>query len=222
MDSEKRTGIQISHNTNNKEISIVSGGIKIIASEKPIASSFIVNWGRIYIMLDCSGSMKGKILDQAKLGVINFARDAFKKEYLVGFIKFSDGAEHLCEPTNDINVIQDKIKDIRASGSTNMTDAIKLAHSKLKNFAGTKVMVVATDGMPDNIKTSLVEANNAKSDGIDIITIGTDVADVEFLKLLASRTELSAKVKSDKFAQGISEASLLLMSPRSIIPKQGR
>lgn len=220
MDNEKRTGIQISHEPTHEEISIVSGGIKIAASEKPIASNFAVNWGWIYILLDCSGSMKKRQkLDQAKVGIIDFAKDAFKKEYHVGFIKFSDEAELLSEPTNNIDILQNKIKDVKAVGSTNMTAAIKIAHSKLKSFTGTKVMVIATDGMPDNVKSSLEAANNAKADGIDILTIGTDDADKEFLKKLASRTELSTKVSSDKFAQAISKASLLLMSPKSIQPK---
>jgi molecular chaperone DnaK len=219
MDTEKRTGIQLTHQPSKQEISIVDGGIKIKASEKPIATSFLVNYGKIFIILDCSGSMKGPKLDQAKVGIIDFAKDAYKKEYQVGFIKFSDRANLLCELTNDIDIIQNSLKGIRAGGSTNLTAAIKMAHSKLKDFKSTRVMVIATDGMPDDIKSSLEEANKAKVEGIEILTIGTDDADTEFLKKLASKAELSAKVSSDRFAQAISSASLLLMSPRSIKPK---
>lgn len=219
MDAEKRTGIQISHTSPKQDISIVGGGIKIAASEKPIAASLEVNWGKVYILLDCSGSMKGGKIEQAQSGVINFARDAFKKNYLVGLIKFSDSAEHLCEPTRDIELLQNSLKNIRANGSTNMTDAIKTAHLKLKDFAGTRAMVIATDGMPDSVSNTLLAADNAKNEGIEILTIGTDDAKTEFLKKLASRTELSAKVSSDQFAQAISNAYLLLSSPRSIIPK---
>jgi hypothetical protein len=75
------------------------------------------------------------------------------------------------------------------------------------------------DGMPDNSKSTLEAANHAKAEGIEIITIGTDDADKEFLKKLASRTELSNKVTSDKFADAITAASLLLMSPKDILPK---
>jgi uncharacterized protein with von Willebrand factor type A (vWA) domain len=216
MDAEKRTGIQISLKPAKEEISLVAGGIKINASAKPIASSFATKWGWIYVLLDCSGSMKGPKLDQAKTGIIDFARDAFKKQYQVGFIKFSTKAELLCEPTNDIEILQNKIKDVRAGGSTNMTDAIKIAHSKLVDPDNTKVIVIATDGMPDHVKNSLEEAAITKAAGIDIIAIGTDDADKEFLKKLASRTELSTKVSRDMFAQAITAASSLLMSPRSI------
>jgi Mg-chelatase subunit ChlD len=224
MDSEKRTGIQISQKSSSQEISIVGGGIKIKASEKPIATNFSTNFaanaGWLYIMLDCSGSMRVKQkIDQAKLGIIDFAKDAFKKGYRVGLIKFSDEAELLCEPTNNIETLQNKIKDIKAVGSTNMTAAIKAAHEKLKDLAGARVMVIATDGMPDNIKSSLGAAAKAKADGIEIITIGTDDAEKEFLKKLASRTELSTKVSSNMLAQAISGASLLLPGPKSIKPR---
>ena len=62
MDIEERKGIQITHKRDNEEISIVGGGIKIAASGKPISTSFVVNWGRIYIVVDCSGSMIGNKL----------------------------------------------------------------------------------------------------------------------------------------------------------------
>jgi uncharacterized protein with von Willebrand factor type A (vWA) domain len=219
MNSEKGTGIQISNQSTGQEISVIGGGIKIKASEKPIATRFAVNWGWLYIVLDCSGSMRVKQkLDQASLGIIDFARDAFKKDYRVGLIKFSDRADLLLEPTNNIDLLQNQIQNVKAVGSTNMTAAIKIAHSQLKALTGTRVIVVATDGMPDNIKSSLEAAGKAKADGIEIMTIGTDDAEKEFLKKLASRTELGTKVSSDMFAKAISGASLLLPGPKSIQP----
>jgi Mg-chelatase subunit ChlD len=220
MESEKRTGIQISNAPIQQQVSIVNGGIRIAASEKPIATNFTIKEGRVFLLLDTSGSMrKNQKLDQAKAGIIDFATDAFKKNYRVGLIRFSDEAEILCEPTGNIVILQNIIQSLKAVGSTNMTAALHIAHSKLKEFSGTKVMVIATDGMPDNVKSSLEAAAKAIADGIDIITIGTDDADKEYLKKLASRTELSSKVTSDKFAQAISDASLLLTSPKSLQPK---
>jgi molecular chaperone DnaK len=219
MDNEKRTGIQISNNPANQDLTVTAEGLKIKASETPIAAIFVVQWGNVYVLLDCSGSMKGSKIDQAKVGIIDFAKEAFKKDYRVGLIKFSDDAEHLCDPVNDISTLQSKVQDLRAGGWTNLTAAIKIAHAKLKNLNGIKVMVIATDGMPDSIKRSLKEADLAKADGIEIITIGTDDADKEYLKKLASRTELSSKVDSKLLAQTISSASLLLTGPKSIKPQ---
>ncbi|MBN1189112.1 MAG: VWA domain-containing protein [Dehalococcoidales bacterium] len=220
MENEKKTGLQISHE-DKQEIAVVGGGIKILAAQQPIETRLAVNWGNVYVILDCSGSMKRGKLDQAREGVVKFAIDAFAKEYHVGLIKFSSRAELLYRPGNDIRIIRERMKDLRASGSTNMTAAIKMAHEELKGLEGLKAMVIATDGMPDSVKGSLEVADKAKADKIEILTIGTDDADKWFLEKLASRAELATKVSSDMFGQAITSASLLLMSPRSIQPRQG-
>jgi hypothetical protein len=99
-------------------------------------------------------------------------------------------------------------------------DAIKMAHSKLQNLAGTRVIVVATDGMPDNAPAALKAAQLAKNDHIDFIAIGTDDANQAFLQKLATRKELAAQVSSDMFAKAIASASNLLPTPRGIIKRQ--
>jgi Mg-chelatase subunit ChlD len=214
MADEEKKEIQIRNGAS--EVAIINGQIKIAASEKPVASKFVVDSGQIYMLIDCSGSMKGVKTDQARSGTIDFVRDALKKGYQIGLITFGDDARLLSGPVADIQVMQIALKNIRAGGSTNLTAALKLAHAKLKNFAGTKVIVVVTDGMPDSVKRSLEEAELIKRDQIDIITVGTDDADREFLKKLASRSELSTKVTNDRFSQAISDASFLLSSPKSI------
>jgi Mg-chelatase subunit ChlD len=215
----KRTGISITKQSKTEGVSLVGGGIRIDALGKPIETVFRENWGKVYMVLDCSASMSGYKLDQAKQGVQDFAKDAIRKEYLVGLIKFSSRATHLCEPTKEVNRLEISMKDIIATGSTNMVDAIRMARENLRTFDGSKAMVIATDGQPDNVDASLKEGLLAKRDGVEIITIGTDDAVQEFLKKLASRSDLGKKVTSQMFAKAISSAHLLLPSPKSIKPK---
>lgn len=159
-------------------------------------------------------------MDQAKKGALDFARDAIRKKYLVGLIKFDTNATHLSELTKDVSHLEAQMKGIMASGTTNMAEAIRMAHECLKNLGGSRVVVIATDGQPDNVKDSLSEGKSAKRDGIEIITIGTDDAVQEFLKKLASRSDLGAKVSTDMFAKAISSAHLFLPSPTRVVPKQ--
>ena len=102
------------------------------------------------------------------------------------------------------------IYKIKISGSTNMTDAIKMAFEKLVNRKGMSAMVIVTDGMPDNPTSAIEAAQKAKEKGIKIIAIGTDDAEQEFLKELASETELSVRVARDKLERIISSAAKLL------------
>ena len=164
----------------------------------------------VYLLLDTSGSMEGQNLVQAKRGAINFAEDARSKGYARGLIQFSSTATHLCEPQRDILVLNQYLERIYADGSTNMTDAILLALQKMSDRKGYRAVVIVTDGMPDSQETALEAAQEAKANGIDILTIGTDDADRDFLAKLASKTELSVKVSSDRLEQGVTSMAKML------------
>ncbi len=84
-------------------------------------------------------------------------------------------------------------------------------------------MVIVTDGVPnghDEPGATLKEREAAIKDAIDIIAIGTDDADQEFLKKLASRTELGMKVSKERLEQTISSSASLL--PVIVDPDRGK
>lgn len=164
----------------------------------------------VYLVVDCSGSMAGQKLTQAKKGAVDFAEDARRKGYSVGLIRFSSIATHLCEPQGQISVLNRYLRAMDANGSTNMTDAILLALQNLRDRKEHRAMVVVTDGMPDSPSTALESARQAKANGIDILTIGTDDADRDFLAKLASRTGLAVKVAREQLGQGIASMAKML------------
>jgi Mg-chelatase subunit ChlD len=173
--------------------------------------------GQVYLLIDCSASMAGYKLEEAKQGVLDFAREAIRKEYLIGLIEFASSATILYKPGQDIALLGECLRPMRASGGTNMAAALKMANDALKGMKRDRAIVIATDGQPDKVGAALKAGQSAKNEGIDIITIGTDDADQEFLKKLASRADLGRKVPKEKFAQGIASASQLLPPPRTII-----
>ena len=69
------------------------------------------------------------------------------------------------------------------------------------------MIVIATDGQPDNRSTASGAAEKAKKMGVDIIAVGTDDADSSFLKKLASRSDLGIKVTREHFGKGITQAA---------------
>lgn len=170
------------------------------------------NTGRIvYLLLDCSGSMaEGNKVAQAKKGAIGFAEEAQRKEYSVGLIQFASHAEHVLEPQNELTSFTIKVEKLSANGSTNMAAAIQIAKNNLFDKAGEKVICIVTDGMPDDKKATLEAANEIRAQGVEIITIGTDDADKEFLEELATRKELSCKVLRDQLERGIISMAKML------------
>jgi Mg-chelatase subunit ChlD len=212
-------GIQIKNDDSPKGISLMIGSTKVDTFGKPVNIKFEKQLSYVYLVIDCSGSMAGGKLQQVKQGVHDFAKDAFLKEYLVGLISFETVVKHICEPTSDINVILRGLEVIYATGTTNMADAITLAHQHLKPYDATRVMLIATDGKPDNELNAIKAGDVAKADKIDIITIGTDDADQAFLKILASSTQLASKVSKEVFSQTISSSVKLLPPPRKIVKR---
>lgn len=169
--------------------------------------------GVVFLLMDCSVSMADK-LGQAKSGALGFATDAVGEGYAVGLILFGSSASILSPPSKNLSSLKECVEKIETGGSTNMTHAIQLGIEQLQGKIGQRVLVIVTDGAPDDRDSTLKAAKSAKDDGIDIMTIGTDGADIQFLSLLASRTELAMAVAQKQLADGMASAAKLLISKK--------
>jgi Mg-chelatase subunit ChlD len=202
------------------ERAIVSNrGIEISYKGKAVSGN-ISGEAYVYLVVDCSGSMKGDKLDQAKKGALSFANDALTRGYHTGLIQFHKQATLLCEPQKETSILQKHIAKMSLGGKTHMAEAIHLAHEQLKmKKAARVVMVIVTDGIPNgpgDPQASLRAGDIAKRDGIDIIIIGTDDADQNFLQKLASRSELGMKVSRQNLEITITSSAKLLPAGREL------
>lgn len=166
--------------------------------------------GAVYLVVDCSVSMSGNKLEQAKSGGKGFAEEAQRKGYAIGLIQFDSDAKHLLEPQHELASFHSSVERLAIGGSTNMAAGIQAATERLGGVGKEKVICIVTDGQPDDKTATLNAANEAKSVGIDIMTIGTDDADKTFLEALATRKELSLKVLSTQLQQGITSMARML------------
>ena len=206
-----RKDIQEVASHKDTHVSISQKGIEIRHEGKPVSSAALT--GYVYLLVDCSASMEGDKLKQAKKGALNFAKDALGKGYLTGLIRFDSSPKLICEPFKDVSNLEKRLVGLEIGDTTHMAKAINLAHELLREIPGTRVMVVVTDGMPNGPGdpiASLDAGQNAKRNGIDIIAIGTDDADQEFLKRLASRAELGIKVPSKQLEKTITSSAKML------------
>lgn len=202
----------------DKRITVSQKGVVISRKGKPVKNE-VTGTGYVYLVIDCSGSMAGQKIEQAKRGAINFAKDARTKGYSIGLIQFESSATHICGPIREISALDRYLKTMKIGGTTNMADGIQLATRELQRKRGYRAMVIITDGMPNvgeptGEKAALREAEKAKENRIDIITIGTDDADWEFLKKIATRANLAAFVTREELAQAITSAAQMLPKPR--------
>jgi len=163
----------------------------------------------VYLALDISGSMAGEKLAQAKAGAIAFAKDANLKNYGVGLIVFSDDATLLVESRIGGSLAPSNLESLNAAGGTNMAAAIQVAYGRLKNKPGERVICVVSDGEADR-ETTFRARDEARAVGIEIMTLGVDGANMEFLNALATRKDLSVHVPTSKLQVGMKSMAKLL------------
>jgi Mg-chelatase subunit ChlD len=143
------------------------------------------------LLLDISGSMEGQNLCQAKKGAMDFAADTIKNGFEVGLISFASEVKIISDPVKKIDSLQEQLMSLSASGSTKMHEAIKLATEILGAKEGSRYIVLATDGYPDDFEKTLLAAKSAKSKGIVIICVGVDDTDHNFLSKISSGKDLA-------------------------------
>jgi Mg-chelatase subunit ChlD len=166
--------------------------------------------GWVILAIDCSSSMRGSKLEQAKQGILSFAEQASQKCYSVGLVRFSSHAELICTPSPSICSLPGVVQGLAAGGSTDIARAITLASDTLCNRHGSRSIVLVSDGEPDSRDDALEASRNAKQASIEIIAIGVDGADLEFLRLLATRSDLATHVTSNELRTAISASARLL------------
>jgi Mg-chelatase subunit ChlD len=163
----------------------------------------------VLLLLDTSHSMAGIKIQQAKSGALDFARSASARRYATALAVFADRAAMVCDPITDSATLARNIAKLNVGivgGSTDLAAGLLLA-GKFKELAA---VVLVTDGASNDNRAALDAVAPLKSRGIEIICIGTEDADQEFLSQLATRSDLATHVSAEKLRSAIDCASHLL------------
>lgn len=67
-----------------------------------------------------------------------------------------------------------------------MTDAFSTAYQELQKKENTPLVIIVTDGAPDNTYTATEQADRLKNNGIKIAAIGAGSVDHKYLATLAT------------------------------------
>ncbi len=148
----------------------------------------------VYLLLDCSGSMMGEPIEAVKNGVqvmVSTLRNnpqAIETAF-ISVITFDSSARQLI-PLIELSNFQ--MKDIQATGTTSLGDALKVLSTSIDNEVAkttpeTKgdwkpLVFIMTDGMPtDDWKSGLAEFQKRKA-GIVVACAAGNNADTDVLK----------------------------------------
>ena len=144
----------------------------------------------IALVIDCSGSMYGDKLRNAKKAAIRFLDD-IDESFQVGLVSFQTRAKLEITLTGDFSKLSQAINNFNAGGGNDDEGAIAVARDQvLANSQNIKVLVLLADGRPADMNAMLREANLTKRQNIQIIAIGVgDDVDSDLLKQVASTPE---------------------------------
>jgi len=164
--------------------------------------------GVVYLVLDHSTSMgdPGK-MDQLRKGALRFFLEAVRRDYAVGAVAFAGAAEVISGAGLDAHKFWTRLHALRPYGRTAMAAGMRTALGRMRFRAGGKVLVLITDGVPDDREATLETARLARARGVTVIPIGTGAADHDFLASLAGRPELARYVAAEDLAGAIASAA---------------
>lgn len=164
----------------------------------------------ISIVSDCSGSMEGKKMDQAKKAMVA-SLDNCPEDLEVGLVCFGGEVSVSAGLTYNHYELQETVRSLIAGGRTPLLKALEAAREKhiIKSHTETG-LVIYTDGKPTEAgpKEILRYGKKLKSNGTTIVTvgIGEDVNE-SFLKSLASsRDDFYYAEAPEEVFSGITEA----------------
>jgi molecular chaperone DnaK len=145
---------------------------------------------QVALLMDCSGSMYGRNLEDARNAARAFAERTLElPNRNLSVIAFPGGVR--CSPTADLAKVRAALDSLSPIGSTPLSDGLHDGRDLLRPRAGVqRVFVIMTDGHPDDPDETIAEVHRIKASGARIITIGVgDQVQHDFLRSLASQPD---------------------------------
>ncbi len=154
---------------------------------------------KICLLFDVSGSMGDRISRERGHSVSQLhalkdaAGDFLTRQDLetvpVGLAVFSSNSRVVSELSNDAAALRRSIRGLHANGGTNLGRGLDVAASVLLHETGERWILVFTDGKPETSsapgetpeQAALSAARRVRDAGIQIVAIGTGLADADLL-----------------------------------------
>ena len=104
----------------------------------------------------------------------------------MSFASFESYIHNQTPLTNNKDILLNSIRNTVCGASTNMVAALQTAKDFLLNSNNKKLIILVTDGMPDNQCETTQIANQLKDKGIIIAAIASGSVDHEYLASLTT------------------------------------
>jgi Ca-activated chloride channel family protein len=184
----------------------------------------------ICMVFDVSGSMNKVVgttpggepltqLDALREAAAEFVSRCDMRHESLGLVVFSTRGRVVTAPGRDGPLLGRAIESLTAGGRTNLAEGLQLATSTLSAAAGERWILLFSDGRPETsptIQTPIAAAYSAalvaRRSGIQIVAIGTDLADQRILASIAGAEERVIPARGDRLAEAFRASERIIRS----------
>jgi Ca-activated chloride channel family protein len=176
----------------------------------------------ICLVIDASGSMdlpslEGTKLDEVKRAAQSYVDRQDLNRTRLAVTSFGSGARIDAPLGSSADALKSAVAGLYDGGGTALDLGLNIGAGALQVAPGTaaaggprRVLLVFTDGQPDNQASALLAAQQFRSQGITIVAIATGDADVTYLAQITGDPKLVFGVASGQFDEGFQEAEKAL------------
>ncbi len=154
----------------------------------------------VMLVVDRSGSMDGKPMEDTKAAVVNFAKN-LDPAISLGLVAFDSSAELVVPAGLDHTALLRGVDSIYASGGTSIASGLQVASDALAGENGRKIVILLSDGADGNTGAIDAVLTALRQHNVVVYTIGFAGADTNYLNYIADTT-------GGKFIQADSSALL--------------
>ncbi len=140
------------------------------------------------LAIDVSGSMHGSELAEAKSACLGFIEELERAGCAerVAVVSFGSEARTVVRMGESPAGARDAVQALEVEGSTNLAAGLRRAQGELAGIAGRRVVVVLTDGAPDDRAAALAARDALVAEEVELVARGVAGADEAFLGELAT------------------------------------
>jgi len=166
------------------------------------------------LLIDCSGSMKGRKLKEVKEAATRFAERQDLARDSIAVLGFDSRSWLATGLTHSQKTVEGAIKVLAAeNGSTAMDTGLQAAQLALHDTTAERNILLFTDGEPDQVRRTLRAAEACRVQGIRIVAVATGHADIEFLQRLTGDPTLVFHAQAGNYGEGFRKAEQAIYGP---------
>ena len=128
----------------------------------------------VALVIDVSTSMQGAKLGEAKTACLAFVEELEEARGAerVALVSFGSSAQTIVAMGGGARKARAAVKRLATAGSTNLAAGLQCAHGELSGQDGRRVVVVLTDGAPDDRAAAMAVREQLLADGVELIARG--------------------------------------------------